>query len=56
MVHIRSDVSEKYIVPFFRVIDSDSHWFAARIYLTADREESLLQRYLHCRVCITVEV
>jgi hypothetical protein len=39
---IITDVSEEHIASIFRVKYSESVWFAARLYLTADGEENLL--------------
>jgi hypothetical protein len=49
LVLLRSDVSEEHTASIFKVRDFESHWFAARMYLTADGEESRLERHLHCR-------
>jgi hypothetical protein len=38
---VRRDISEEYIASFFRLKESESPWFAARMYLTADGEENL---------------
>jgi hypothetical protein len=35
----RTNVSEEHIASIFRAKDSDSPWFAARMYLTTDGEE-----------------
>jgi hypothetical protein len=44
----KADDLEEHIASNFRA--NESPWFAARLYITTDWEESLLQVYLHCRV------
>jgi hypothetical protein len=51
MALVRTDVSEEHITSIFRVAKTlEFSHLAARICLTTDSEESLLQRNLHGRV------
>jgi hypothetical protein len=46
VVLVKTDVSEEHITTVFRVRDFESPWFAVGMFLTTEREESLLQRCL----------